>query len=275
MTTNSQHAEDGQPRTAAMNRGFDVLELVVDSGQVRLAEVAKALGISRATAFRALSALRRRGYIEHVPSEQIYRLGTGFITLAARSAASSIVRLASSVMADLRNETLETVNLALMRGGQLIYVSVFDGPQALRITPKVGAEAALHATALGKAVLMMMSPEDQDRLLGSEPYRTFTPNTIVSRKALDQELATSLARGYSVDREEEEPGGMCLAVPIVDERGYPFGGLSVAGPVTRMRRLGERQLGRRLRECSDEIGTKLQAGREKSAKVPRASHRSV
>ena len=167
MPTNSQQAEHPRPRTAAMNRGFDVLELVVDSGQVRLAEVAKALGISRATAFRALSALRRRGYIEHVPSEQIYRLGTGFITLAARSAASSIVRLASSVMADLRNETRETVNLALMRGGRLIYVSIFDGPQALRITPRVGAEAALHATALGKAVLMMMSPDDQDLLLGT------------------------------------------------------------------------------------------------------------
>ena len=272
MTASSRQVEDPRPRTAAMNRGFDVLELVVDSGQVRLAEVAKALGISRATAFRALSALRRRGYIEHVPSEQIYRLGTGFITLAARSAASSIVRVASSVMADLRNETLETVNLALMRGGRLIYVSVFDGPQALRITPKVGAEAALHATALGKAVLMMMPVDDQDRLLGGEPYPAFTESTIVSRKGLDQELATSLARGYSVDREEEELGGMCLAAPIVDERGYPFGGLSVAGPVTRMRRLGERQLGRRVRESAVEIGTKLHAGREKPAKEARAAH---
>ena len=26
---------------------------------------------------------------------------------------------------------------------------------------------------------------------------------------------------------------MCMAVPIVDERDYPLGGLSVAGPVTR------------------------------------------
>jgi IclR family transcriptional regulator, acetate operon repressor len=269
MTRVKKSPEQPRPRVAAMNRGFDVLELVVNSDQVRLAEVAKALGISRATAFRALTALGRRGYIEHVPSEQIYRLGTAFIALAARSASSSIVRLAAPMMGSLRNETRETVNLALIAGGRLVYVSIFDAPQGLRNAPAIGSYAVWHATALGKAVLMKLDTDHRDVLLGQEPYPQFTENTITSRNELIKELSASMRKGYAVDAGEEEVGGMCVAVPLTDAADYPIGALSVAGPNVRIRRLGEAWLGQRLRECSDEIMSRVHGARDGAARPQR------
>jgi IclR family transcriptional regulator, acetate operon repressor len=218
----------------SLARAFDLLEIVAERGEVKLAELPGLLGVSRATAFRVLTTLQQRGYIEHLRDSSTYRLGPGSVILAARSQTASIVRRAEPVMAELRHVTGETVNLALFRGGQLVYVAIFDGSHAMRMSGTIGERVPLHSTAVGKATLASVSRERVRALLGPPPFRRFTEQTLTTMKALEADLEETRRRGYAVDREEMDVGARCVGVAILGVDGEPLGGLSVSGLAVRI-----------------------------------------
>jgi len=47
------------------------------------------------------------------------------------------------------------------------------------------------------------------------------------------ELDAIVARGYGFDDEEHEPGIICIAVPVLTEKGRPLGALSVTSTTDR------------------------------------------
>lgn len=239
------------------DRVVDVLELLADSGQMSLAEVAASLGVSRPTAYRLLAGLQARGYVEHLPLEHGYRLGPAIRALAARSAGSLVTRLAERALADLRASTGETVNLALVRRGRIVYAAILDGVYALRLSGTVGQEVPPHATALGKSMLAATAPEQRDLLLGSAPYRAFTPNTLTEREALERELQATRARGYAIDREEMDVGAVCIAAPIVAGDGRPIAALSVSAVAARFPEERWSPVGRAVKRWADEISAEL------------------
>ena len=167
----------------ALERGIDLLELLGERGQMRLAEVARDLKTSRATAFRVLATLQSRGYVEHDRAARVYRLGPALRTLATTSASASVARFAAPAMAALRQETGETVNLGAVRRGRIVYVAVLDGVHALRVNAEVGEEVPPHATAIGKSILAALPSGQRPLFLDREPYEAFTEHTIRTRAA--------------------------------------------------------------------------------------------
>jgi IclR family transcriptional regulator, acetate operon repressor len=219
-----------------LNNGLSLLELLAESGELRLADAATALGVSKPTAFRLLAALQTRGYVEHMPATRSYRLGSQLQTLAAGADRSRLIHLAAPAMARLRDAYGETVNLAVLRRDRIVYEEIFEGSFAVRMSARVGDELPVHATALGKAILAVSEPGARDALLGATPYQAFTDRTVTERPALDRELARIAGRGWGSDYEETELGAACVAAAIINREGHPVGGLSVAGLAARITR---------------------------------------
>lgn len=251
---------------SSLEHGLDLLELLAARGEARLAEMAEALGTSRATAFRVLTALKARDYVEHDRPARRYRLGPALRTLAAHADLSSVEQLAGPAMADLRNSTGETINLAVIRGGRIVYASIFDGVHALRMRPTVGEEVPPHATALGKAILAALPPEQREALLGHEPYVAFTERTIVGRADLWQELERTEARGYAVDDEESAVGSACIAAEILGGDGVPLGAISVSGLAARLPQQARPPLGRAVRRWCEQLSARLAVGSDAGRK---------
>jgi IclR family acetate operon transcriptional repressor len=136
-------------------------------------------------------------------------------------------------MVDLRHSSGETVNLALFRGGRLVYVDIVEGNHALRMSGSVGEEVPLHSTALGKATLAALPVENRRSLLGKEPYPSYTNRTYTTWEQLNADLKDVEARGYAVDLEEMDFGAACVAAAILGTGGHPVGALSVAGLAAR------------------------------------------
>lgn len=243
--------------TNGLERGLDAMEFLAEHGEAKLVDFAERLGVSRATAFRVLTTLQRRGYVDHVRAEHVYRLGPQMRALAARSGSSSVIRLAALAMADLRALTGETVNLALLRRGVIAYVAIFEGVHSLRMSANVGDEVPAHSTAIGKAILAMLANGERDGLLGPEPYRAFTKRTITRRRQLDLDLDRTVGRGFAVDDEESEVGAACLAAPILGSDGYPLGAISVSGLAARIPVRSRPQLGGTVRVKCEEITAAL------------------
>jgi IclR family acetate operon transcriptional repressor len=246
-------------RLGSLDRGLAVLEFIARRGEARLAELARELGTSRTTMFRVLETLRARGFAEHVAASHTYRLGPGARSLAAQATRSLIARLAEPVMAELRNETGETINMVGVQGGRLVYEAVLEGGYALRSLPLLGQTVAAHCSALGKAVLASSPAAMREVLLGREPYERLTEHTITARGELDRELEATQERGFAVDEEESETGLTCVAAAIRGADGRPGWAISVSGLSERMHQRDLAELGRLVQARCDGIGAALRA----------------
>ena len=239
----------------SLDRGLDVLELLAEHGERKLAELPAELGCSRATAFRVLAALQRRGYVVHNKEEHSYGLGSAAVALGQRSRAAALLRAAEPTLNRLRDDTGETVNLAVFEGGRLIYLRILDGSFSLRMSGVVGDEAPIHATALGRALLANL-PETQHRALaGPEPYAAFTAATPTTLGDLEQEVAQARQEGYAIDDQGVDVGAVCVGAAILGIDGAPVGGVSLSGPEARLS--DTRRYGRAVAEAAAEISRDL------------------
>ena len=241
----------------SLNHGLDALEFLADQDQSRLVDIASHLGVSRATAFRVVTALQTHGYVEHDRGDHVFRLGPGVRALAARSNATSVARLAAPAMASLRESTSETVNLALLSRGRICYAAIIDGAFALRMLVNVGDEVPAHATAIGKVIAASMPASERSALLGPEPYASFTDRTITMGRQLEAELSQVRIDGFAIDDGEVEVGAACVAAPIFGSDAQPLGAISVSGLAERMPAPARQELGRLIRSWCEDISRQL------------------
>jgi DNA-binding IclR family transcriptional regulator len=242
-----------------LDRGLAVLEHLARRGDARLAELAREFGSSRTTMFRVMETLRARGFVEHLTASHTYRLGPMARVLAASAVLSVLARLAEAPMAQLRNQTGETVNLIRVQGARLFYEAVYEGQYSLRSLPAVGQPVGVHCSALGKSVLADSAGPMRDLLLGPEPYPKLTEATITARADMENELQATRERGYAVDNEENETGLTCVAAAIRGPDGRPSGAISISGLTERMHKLDLAELGQHVHDQCQAIAVRLRS----------------
>ncbi|MBT2446780.1 IclR family transcriptional regulator [Streptomyces sp. ISL-43] len=129
----------------------------------------------------------------------------------------------------LRECTGQAVHLALRSGNALMYIRKIESDQPFRTASRVGTRIPMHATAVGKAVLAHLPPEEAEEILRAAGMPALTPRTLTDRARLATELNRVRAHGYAVDDEESEPSVRCLGAPVFDRDGVPVGAVSLTG----------------------------------------------
>lgn len=241
----------------ALERGLDVLEILAERGDARGTELVDDLGVSRATAFRILTTLERRGYVEHARAERAWRLGPAVAELAAGLDSTSIMQLAAPALADLRSTSRETVNLAVIQRNRVVWAASFDGAYALRLSTTIGDTVPVHATAIGKAILSVLPEQEWPRLLPPEPFPEITPKTRRTMEELRADVREAQEHGWSVDEEESELSGVCVAAPITGRDGRPVAAISVAAVAGRLTPEERPPLGRAVKRWCEKISAEL------------------
>lgn len=223
----------------ALTRGLDVLDMLARRREATLTEVAAETGLAASTAYRILETLRARKYAHFTPSTGIYRLGIrAFETGYAFLSQTHLKDLAEPPMRKLAEEAGESVNLAVLDRGEVVYIHQTEGRGMMRLFTRIGARAPVHCTGVGKCLLAWLPPEEARAHLGPPPYARFTPYTITGEAELLRVLAAVRRQGYAVDDEEREEGVSCVTAPIFGPRREVVAALSVSGPTTRIKRRG-------------------------------------
>jgi DNA-binding IclR family transcriptional regulator len=75
---------------------------------------------------------------------------------------------------------------------------------------------SLHNTALGKAYLSSLPEAETAEKIESLVLKPKTPNTIVDKARLIEEIKKSKARGFAMSREEFLPGLITISAPLFD-----------------------------------------------------------
>lgn len=236
----SQAKDFKEPRylVQTVDRAIEVLKLLAtecSSGEMGLTEMSKRLNLGKSTVHRILETLMLHRFAEQCSETGKYRLGWGIFEIGNRVPESrDIRRYFRPVLWRLCEEFGETSNVAIRDGKAAVIIDKADPNSRLRANPQVGEREPLHATALGKALIADMSPEEIKQLFGDNELEKLTPNTITTVPQLVEEIKNVRQRGYTVDSEELQVGLVCIGVPVRDYTGRIAAALSLSGPSHRM-----------------------------------------
>ncbi len=243
-----------------LHKTLDILETVRESRSgLSLADLARALGLPKPTAYRIVATLEGRGYITRNPAGHYQLTRKLFDLQQNESNEQQLLRAAQPVMEKLVESCRETVNLGVLDAGEVVVISTIESPQSIRMTSKVGNRRHLHSTALGKVLLCGLPEKEVQRLIRIQGLPRLTPRTLVTKPALAAELDQVRRQGYALDNEENEADGRCLGAPIVGTGSKIVAALSISAPVFRMDMTRVRSLSGELTDACRAISRSLTA----------------
>jgi len=218
-----------------VGKALDVLDMVAQAGRpVRFSDLLATSTYPKATLYRFLQTLTHQGMLTLDPDRGTYALGVRLVRLAhAAWAQSSLAPLARPYLDELAAQTGETIHLAQMDMGQVLYVDKRNAARPVEMFSSAGKVGPAYCTGVGKAMLAHLPDEALRAMLDRQSFHVFTPQTYASPTTLMAELQAIRGRGHAFDREEHEPGIICIAVPILTRQGRVLGAVSVTSTTQR------------------------------------------
>lgn len=220
-----------------------------------LPQLAEAVGMPKSSAFRYLSTLEARGYVERDPGTGHYRFGRAFLPAHTRHLEVMAAR-AKPVLEELRDRFGETINLGVLDGNRVTYLEIVESRKAMRLAARKGDRDPIHSTALGKAIASRLSEREVRSILATEGMPQLTTRTITDPELFLRELAVVRDRGYAVDNGENEEDGRCVGVPVPSGR-IPAA-ISLSAPASRFPMNGLGEVAASLRDAAELISRELE-----------------
>ena len=250
--------EIGAGMVKSADRVLSLLEYLAEKGPAPFATIARDLGLPNSSCHQLLQTVVTRRFIELDAGTRLYRIGSRLWEVAQSYAmAEDLASIAQPLMDELRDATLETVQLARLEGLENVYLAISESPHAMKLVSAVGSRLSAHATGLGKVLLAGLDADEFERRLDGADLRRFTDQTLTSRKALRVAVQQIQAQGYGEDCEEYVVGCRCIAMPVRDGRGKTLAALSVSVPTPRFNDAVARRLTQSLRGTVVELETRL------------------
>ena len=239
-----------------VGKALAVLDRIASYGRpVRFGELLAESDMPKATLYRFVQTLTNQGMLQYDADRQTYAPGLRLVRLAhAAWAQSSLAPVARPHLDALSHETGETVHLAQLDHAQVLYVDKRNARDPVDMFSQAGKVGPAYCTGVGKAMLAFLPDAELQTALAQQSWHRFTPATHVSPGSLRAELAEIRAEGLSFDREEHEPGIVCVATPILNAQSRPIGAMSVTGTTRRTDLDTLRKLGPRLKQAAAAIG---------------------
>lgn len=219
---------------SSVSNALRVIEMLGDGVELRVVDVAEALGVSSATAHRVLSSLKTHGFLRQPPGSPRYLPGPAVLRLARRVSFERMLRMITTPhMQTLCQELKETINLEILVGADVLFLASAEDHHRLRVAQRAGTRSPAHACAGGKMLLAGLPEEEVRLLVGDRPERV-TERTLADLDTLLDDLQRTRERGYSVTVGELDLGVHAVAVPVTDSRGNTLAALSLAAPEVRL-----------------------------------------
>jgi DNA-binding IclR family transcriptional regulator len=244
-----------------LHKTLDILEILKarESGYT-LAELTRAVELPKATVYRILATLERRGYLDR-SHDNGYRLASKMFDLQRQDSLElSLSRAAQPVIERLVDAYKETVNLGMLNAGEVVVINTVESPLGVRMSSKIGNRRHLHTTALGKCFLAGLPDKQVARLIRLKGLPKLTSNTLIAKTALMAELARVRKVGYAIDDQENELDGRCIGAPICAPDGRVLAAVSISGPVFRMDMNRAKSLAPALKQACAEIAEAVRRG---------------
>ncbi|MDX8353893.1 IclR family transcriptional regulator [Cognatiyoonia sp. IB215182] len=218
-----------------VGKALEVLDQVAAFGRpVKFSELLAGSAFPKPTLYRFVQTLTNQQMLSYDPERQTYAPGVRLVRLAhAAWEQSTLAPLARPHIDALSRAVGETVHLAQLDHAQVLYIDKRNAGNPVQMYSQAGKVGPAYCTGVGKVMLAFSDASLVDTIIEQQSFHVFTPQTLSTPDALRDELQKIKANGYGFDREEHEPGIICVAVPILTENGRVLGALSVTSTTSR------------------------------------------
>jgi IclR family pca regulon transcriptional regulator len=227
----------------ALARGLAVLSAFgAERKRMTQADLARALGLSRATVRRAVLTLEHLGYL--AADGRAYELTPRILGLAGAYLTSNTVSTVVQPLCDrIREEFDASCAVAVLDGADAVMIARAVRPSLLIAGSGVGYRVPAHSSALGKVLLAHLAPSEA----GS---RGDLPDS--------QTLEEIRQAGHCYVANDVEPGFHSIAVPVERWDGRVVASLNVGAAIEQLPR--EEMTGtvlHTLRQCAEDLRKQL------------------
>ncbi len=244
--------------TQAVDRAALLVATVVEADEpLSFADLQEECGLAKSTTSRMLAALERSGLLERDAAGS-YVAGKLFWLYATRHDPwQELVRLAHGTMAEISEDTHETVHLAVTRGDHVVQVAQVDSRFMLGTRDWTEVDVPPHCSALGKVFYAH----------GAIPLPTAqlprpTAATLADAEQLRRDGVRTRRTGWACTVDELEVGLSGIAVPVHGSHGELIAALGISGPTPRLEGRHD-EIGHHLLEHAAQLSSLLRGRRRK------------
>lgn len=197
-------------------RILDMLEYLAGCSEpVKLKEIVAALGLPKSSAHALAQTLVSRGYAVQDATERYVLVHGSRHRSATRANEARLVSAAFAVMERLRDESGETVMLAVRTTrGETKRLAKCVSRQAIRFDIDLDSQSDSYCTATGRLLLAHWEPAAANAYLARVPLIARTPKTVTDPAAIRALFTRIRDEGVSICDEEHVCGSVGLAAPI-------------------------------------------------------------
>ncbi|MDQ7908391.1 helix-turn-helix domain-containing protein [Phytohabitans sp. ZYX-F-186] len=204
----------------SVSRALRVLEAVGRAPRgLTVKQIARRCELTVATTYHLVRTLAYEGYV--IRRED----GTYIVGLEVADRYRELVaafRGPASVGESLRRAAMETGYshyVGRFVGGRVAITASAEGPRSPYLEDLVpGFDEGAHATALGKALLSTLTPDQRFRYLKEWGMRSFTAQTLSTPEAFEADLAAGDRRGMQLEMGQYRQGVGCAAVLVSSDK---------------------------------------------------------
>ncbi|MCS5735734.1 IclR family transcriptional regulator [Herbiconiux daphne] len=206
-----RNQDQGGP--SSVERALLVLESCAKNGSVTsISEITRDTGIPKSSVHRLCWNLTRLGAL--TASENGFTIGVRILAFGGSNPWLRFLRTAAApVLHGIAAETGLVSNLAILAGNEAMIVDeIFTSQHG--VPKEVGRQLPVHASAIGKALLMGRPRTEVERILGAQDLSSVTASTLTDRDPLWEQLQQATERGFVVSLGEWRVGRFGVAAPI-------------------------------------------------------------
>lgn len=217
----------------SLERGLSVLRSFdAQHPDMTLADVARATGLTRATARRLLHTLVALGYV--ATDGKRFELTPAVLDLGHAYVSSlQLPDIAQPFMESLSERVHESVSASVLDGQQIVYVARVPTQRIMTISLAIGSRLPALWTSMGR-VLVSSLPVERQRELVATAASPRSERAIADADRLLGELDQVRQQGWCLLDQELEEGIRSVAAPLHDRRGRVVAAINIGTHASRV-----------------------------------------
>ena len=196
-----------------------------------MGELSRETRLSKSTIFRILQTLEQHKWVVYDPPSNRYSLGMKLLELGGIVFSSLSLRKAASPFLDQLEARLNhTVLIAILEGGELVYIDKREGDEPIRLTSEIGKRRPPFFGMLGKTLMAYLPEKEVGELLRRYPLEKIAPRSITDPKRFKRSLKEIRERGHAYEYSEAVEGVIGIAAPVRNHLGKVAAAIGTAFP---------------------------------------------
>ncbi len=215
-----------------LHRGLRILEILgASETPMSLSDIARAMELSRSSAFRLVYTLRQMEFIREAEQANTFTLGARVLNLGfAYLNQQPITTIARPILAQLRDETGVSTHLSVLEGDDVLYLVSHQARTGYVSNMRTGTRTQAYASAIGWCLLGALNPADLQAFAARQTWQRFTEHTPMDAASLIARVTEVRETGHVISRGFREPGGSSVAVPVRDNTAKVVACVNLSGP---------------------------------------------